>query len=293
MKPNKHLNMPGRRRFMQGGAAALALVALSGCSRALSEVTGWGAPVTRHEDLAFGPHPRHRLDLYLPENATPQTPLVQFLYGGSWKWGSRARYGFVGYALASRGLAVAISDYRLHPSVRFPDFNYDAARTAAWLQARRGDYGLAPGPMHLMGHSAGAHIAALLALDPRYLAAFGEERHSLGRLVGLAGPYGMYPSRINFIADIFPPAEREDEARPVTFARADAPPMLLLHGADDGLVDPENSRALAAAQAARGAQAEARFYDGVGHKELVMALAGPLQGVAPVIDDTVTFLTAT
>jgi acetyl esterase/lipase len=200
-------------------------------------------------DLAFGPNDRHRLDLYMPDGATTDTPLVLFLCGGGWRWGSRGRYGFVGYALASRGFAVAVADYRLHPEVKFPAFNYDAARAAAWLQSNRERFGLAPGPLHLVGHSAGAHIAALVALDPRYLGEWDLTPKDIGRLVGLSGPYGMHPSRVGFIADIFPPAEYEAEARPVAFARAGAPPMLL-HGVEDSLVAPLNSLRMAEAQTA-------------------------------------------
>ncbi len=281
---------PSRRAVLGGIAASAAAAGLSGCSWALSEVAGLGTDVAVKTDLAFGPHERHRLDLYLPAAAKAETPLVLFLYGGSWKWGSRWRYGFVGYALADRGLAVAVADYRLYPEVRFPEFNFDAARAAAWLQANRGRFGLAPGPLHLMGHSAGAHIAALVALDARYLGEYGMAPAGLGRFVGVSGPYAMHPSEVGYIADIFPTADKEDAARPVTFARAGAPPMLLLHGAADTIVAPENSFALARAETARGGAAEARLYDGVGHKEAILALAPMFEGLAPVADDAAAFL---
>jgi len=219
------------------------------------------------------------------------TPLVLFLYGGGWRWGSRNRYGFVGTALAERGFIAAVADYRKYPEVRFPEFNHDAAMAAAWLQTQRGDFGLAPGPLHLMGHSAGAHIAALLALDPQYLETAGLPRAQLGRLVGLAGPYGLYPSRIKLIADIFP--ADDNLVRPIGFARADAPPMLLLHGDEDVIVGTQNTLGMAAAQKAVGGQAESRVYPDVGHRGLVMALTTPFRGMAPVLDDAVAFLTAT
>lgn len=282
-----------RRAVLRGVAATAAVVGVGGCTRVLSQVAGMGSDVTHHSDLAFGPHGRHRLDLYLPAGAGADTPLVLFLYGGSWRWGSRGRYGFVGHALASRGFATAIADYRLHPEVRFPAFNYDAARAVAWLQRNRPRFGLAEGPIHLIGHSAGAHIAALIALDPRYLEEWGLTMGDIGRLVGLSGPYGMFPSRVNFIAGIFPPAEMESVARPVTFARPDAPPMLLLHGAEDGLVAPENSLRLADLQTAQGSQARAQIYDGVGHREIIVAMAPFFHGLAPVLDDATAFLAAT
>ena len=282
-----------RRSVLRGVAATTAIIGLGGCTRVLSQVAGLGTDVTVHQNLTFGPHDRHRLDLYLPDGAGADTPLVLFLYGGSWRWGSKGRYGFVGYALASRGFATAVADYRLHPEVRFPAFNYDAARAAAWLKRNRMRFGLAPGPVHLIGHSAGPHIAALISLDPRYLEEWDLTPDDIGRLVGLSGPYGMFPSRVSFIADIFPPAEMEAVARPVTFARADAPPMLLLHGAEDGLVAPKNSLRMADLQTAQGSQASARIYDGVGHREIIVAMAPLFHGLAPVLDDATAFLAAT
>lgn len=276
--------------MLRGLTASAAVIGLGGCTRMLSGVAGLAADVTVHEDIVYGPHDRHRLDLYVPDGASAQTPVVLFLYGGSWKWGSRGRYAFAGYGLASRGFAVAVADYRLYPEVRFPDFNHDAARAVAWLQSERDGFGLSPGPLNLMGHSAGAHIAAMIALDPRYLAGHDLSPGDLGRVVGLSGPYGMYPSRIDFVADIFPPAAEEAMARPVTFARAEAPPMLLLHGADDSIVSPRNSETLANLLTVEGAAAEARIYTNVGHREMVLALAPLFSGLAPVLDDASAFL---
>ncbi|MDJ0686328.1 MAG: alpha/beta hydrolase [Alphaproteobacteria bacterium] len=281
-----------RRRALGGLAAAGAGLALSGCARVLSGVTGFGSDGTVDDDLAYGPAPRHRLDLYLPKDPGTDTPLVLFLYGGSWRWGSKERYGFAAYPLTARGFAVAVADYRVFPEVVFPGFNQDAARAVVWLQENRSGFGLGAGPVHLVGHSAGAHIAALLALDPRYLAEFGADRSALGKMVGLAGPYAIYPSQINYIADIFPRPPNEDQARPVALARADAPDMLLLHGGDDGIVASVNSTALANAQRAAGGSAEARVYEGLGHRDIVLSLPSQFATGAPVLDDTTAFLNA-
>lgn len=279
-----------RRSFFQGIAASTAVVGLGGCTRVLTEVAALGTDVEVRKGFSYGPEDRQKLDLYLPEGSGPDTPLILFLYGGSWKWGSWSRYGFVGYSLASKGFAVAIADYRLYPQVRFPAFNHDAAQAAAWLQDNRRQWGLGQGRLHLVGHSAGAHMAALVALDPSYLAAAGLASVDIASVTGLAGPYGMYPSKIGYIADIFPAEGSEDAARPVTFARADAPPMLLLHGAADGLVAPRNSLEMAKVQQNKGSQARARIYEKIGHKEIVVALSTPFRGLAPVLDDVSQFI---
>ena len=288
-----HARSVGSRRSLLRGLGALGVAgALSGCTRVLGTVAELGSDVTVRPDLAYGPDPRHRLDLYLPAGAHAGTPLVLFLYGSSWRWGARGRYRFAGYGLAERGLAVAVADYRLYPAVKFPVFNEDAARAASWLQRSRKALGFAPGPLHLTGHSAGAHMAASLLLDRRYMADAGGRHEDLGRLVGLAGPYALQPSKIDFIADIFRPAMPETLAMPVELARGDIPPVLLLHGGDDGLVPAVNSHALAAAITAKGGQAEARIYPDLGHRGAVLALSRPFQGLAPVLEDTVNFLAA-
>ena len=102
----------------------------------------------------------------------------------------------------------------------------------------------------------------------------------------------MKPSEVASVADIFPPAGEENIARPVAFARADAPPMLLLHGAEDGVVAARHSRSLATEQTVRGARAEARIYPDVGHAGLVLAFATPFGGLAPVAEDTARFITS-
>lgn len=276
-----------RRAWLFGTALAGLPLALAGCSRfALLNALAPDDGVSREPDLAYGPDPRHRLDLYRPSGRDGESlSTVLFLYGGSWKRGSRVGYRFAGAALARRGFEVAVADYRLYPQATFPAFVEDAARATAWLAERRGR------PVHLVGHSAGAHSAALLALDPRYLDAAGIGRAALGRFVGLAGPYAFHPLQVRSVRAVFASVDDEDRARPITFAGPGAPSTLLLHGADDGIVDPRNSGALATALQQAGVAAEARLYDGIGHAEIVLALTSPFTNLAPTLDDTARFLT--
>ena len=80
-------------------------------------------------DLAYGDHPRQRLDLYAPKGeARTGLPVIVFFYGGSWNSGRRQDYAWVGQALAAQWFLVAVADYRLVPEVRFPAFIEDGAR---------------------------------------------------------------------------------------------------------------------------------------------------------------------
>src|SRR2546423_955355 len=78
-------------------------------------------------DIGYGIGPRHHMDLYLPANAQGFAPVVVFFYGGAFRAGRKSEYRFVGEALASRGIIVAVPDYRIYPAARFPDFLNDGA----------------------------------------------------------------------------------------------------------------------------------------------------------------------
>ncbi|HUP97222.1 MAG TPA: alpha/beta hydrolase, partial [Usitatibacter sp.] len=141
--------------------------------------------------LEYGLHPRQKLDVYVPDpQAYPGTlPVIVFIYGGSWQTGERQEYTFIGQALASKGFVVVIPDYRLYPEVRYPAFVEDAAAAFAWAHREAARYRGDPRRMLVMGHSAGAHIAAMVAYNERFLGAHGLGRGNVRGLVGLAGPY--------------------------------------------------------------------------------------------------------
>ncbi len=238
--------------------------------------------------LAYGQNPRQKLDLYRPAQADGLLPTVLFLYGGSWKRGSRDSYAFVGRALARHGFLVAVADYRTYPDVTFPAFVHDGAMAVAWLYEHAPKHGGKSDGIHMIGHSAGAHIAALIAVQPEYLRAEGLSRDILGRWIGLAGPYAFYPSQVRSVRAIFEKT-REDDARPVTQVVSGAPAALLLHGKDDRTVDPFNSDEMAASLRATGSEGHAHLYSGVGHATLVLSLAEPFTAIAPTLKDSVRF----
>lgn len=244
-------------------------------------------------DLAYGDGPRRRLDLYLPDSAPPGTPIVVFFYGGRWQTGRKEDFLFVAEAFVSRGFAVAVPDIRLYPEVRFPAFLEDAAKAVAWLQREGSRHGVTPnGPLVLAGHSSGAHVAAMLALDERWLAAAGALRPA--GLLGLAGPYDFLPLTDADLRDLFH-ADRDPAGMPPTqpifHASPGDPPALLLTGSADTTVRPGNSHRLAARLEAAQVHAEVVEYPGLGHIGIIAALAAPLRaGSAPVLHDAATFV---
>lgn len=265
------------------------VIAITGCSplKVINAIVPEGDVIVE-ADQAYGTHPRQKLDIYRPAKAEGPVPTVVFFYGGSWKRGNRADYAFAGQALANQGFVVAVADYRTYPEIKFPTFVDDAAQAVAWMHKNAEKFGGKAEDIHLIGHSAGAHIAAFLALDRSYLKNAGTDRSILGRWAGLAGPYAFYPSEVRSVRDIFSDTP-EDQARPVMFADADTPQALLLHGADDTTVLPKNSIQLAKALRNVGVKADTFLYDGVGHAPLVLSLSPPFTGIASTLNDVTEF----
>lgn len=241
-------------------------------------------------DIAYGTEPRQRLDIYAPAMAKGSAPVVVFLYGGSWKKGERAQYRFVGEALAERGFVAVLPDYRVYPEARFPAFVEDAAHALSWVTGNIDKWAGDSDRLYLMGHSAGAHIAALLTLDERYMLAVGLPRDAVKGTIGLAGPYAFDPLAYDNIRPIFAHLSDPNAARPVNFVDGTEPPMLLLHGADDVTVRPINSTALFQAIRGAGGKAKSLVYPDVGHSSILLSLAGPLRNLSPAFDDSVAFI---
>jgi acetyl esterase/lipase len=241
------------------------------------------------EGIAYGPGERRSLDIYRPSDMADGTrlPVVIFVYGGWWSSGTRSGYGFVGRALASRGFVVVIPDYRLAPSVTYPAFVEDIAGSVRWTGSHIQRFGGDPSRIVLSGHSAGAHITALLATDPHWL---GSLRNSIKGFVGLAGPYDFYPFEAELTRTVFEHWRRPAETQPIHWAGAGDPPALLLTGADDDTVRPRNSAVLAARFRAGGVNAQVKAYPGIGHIGVLTAMAIPFRGRAPVLADFATFV---
>ncbi|HMN93287.1 MAG TPA: alpha/beta hydrolase [Hydrogenophaga sp.] len=241
-------------------------------------------------DLAYGALPRQRSDVYLPGPAATGRPLVVFFYGGSWQNGSRKNYRFVGEALASRGIVTVVADYRLSPEVRYPAFLEDSALALRWALAQADGWNVDNRRVYLMGHSAGAYNAAMLALDPRWLAPHSLNPAGLAGWIGLAGPYDFLPIRAAGVRRVFGWPDTPADSQPLFHVRRPGPALpphrvLLLAARQDRLVDPQrNTVGLAQALGQRGVAVESELLDGVGHATLIGALAPPLRDRAPVLE---------
>ena len=271
--------------------AAGAVLLVTGCSRLLvfNTVAPKDAGARRIvHDAPYAPGRRGMIDVYAPtgDQGVAPRPVIVFFYGGSWSSGTKDGYGFVGRALAARGFIVAIPDYRLVPEVRYPAFVEDSAAAVRWVRAHAAEWGGDPARLVLVGHSAGAYNAAMLAYDPRWL---GADRPAIKGFAGLAGPYDFDPFDGPIAAAAFRGAADARDTQPVTHVGPGAPPALLVTGDKDTTVRPANSDSLAARLTAVSTPVTLQRYPGVGHVGVLTAIARPWRGRAPVVDDVAGF----
>ncbi|WP_237068171.1 alpha/beta hydrolase [Microbulbifer guangxiensis] len=241
-----------------------------------------------HRDISYGPEPWQKLDIYLPEKADAPAPVLVFFYGGRWSFGNKAQYAFVAKTFSDAGYVVVLPDYAQYPQVKFPDFVEDGAKAVAWTYDHIAEYGGDSARFYLSGHSSGAHMGALIAVNSQYLQAEDKTTAIITAFAGLAGPYDFIPEAED-LKDIFGPPANYPNMQVPTFVDGRQPPMLLLHGADDEQVIQRNLNRLRDKIESTGGIVEARIYDGVDHIDIIGALSWILGDAAPVERDMLTF----
>jgi len=223
-------------------------------------------------DIEYGPAALEKLDIYSPREADTSRDVIVFFYGGRWKVGAKADYRFVGETFAKRGFVTVIPDYQKFPEVKFPVFVEDGARALAWVHDNISKFGGNPARIHVAGHSAGAHIGALLATDAHYLKAFGKDVSSvIHDFTGLAGPYSFTPDEPDLEA-IFAPANNYPLMQATTFIDGTQPQMLLLWGADDKDVHRSNLDKMIRAIHDKGGRVTTKIYPKTDHTGIVAGL---------------------
>jgi acetyl esterase/lipase len=143
---------------------------------------GGSVKVRLQRDIPYtaSPDPRQKLDVYAPENAT-NLPVVFWIHGGGWQTGDRTSIQLKPKAFVEKGFVFVSTGYRLLPNVEMIDIFRDIAKSLHWVHDHIGQYGGDPERILVMGHSAGAQLAALISIDDRYLKA---EGLSLGVIKG-------------------------------------------------------------------------------------------------------------
>lgn len=268
------------------GVAIVAMLALSGCAGLAFTVANAPAlfgDFERRAGLAYGAHPRQQLDVYSPKDAQGR-PIIVFWYGGGWENGRKSQYRFVGAALAKEGYVAVLPDYRLYPEVKFPDFVHDGADALAWVASHAAEIGGDSKRIYVAGHSAGAHLAAMLAYDRSQLERVGLPAGTVRGFIGLSGPYALDPNNDTYRTIFASPFGKADW-QPVQLAKAGSPPALLLHGEADDVVDVAHARAMAEVLTKLGSGVTLRIYPGRGHRDTVAPFAAAAPNKLPVMEE--------
>jgi acetyl esterase/lipase len=220
------------------------------------------ATVERIRDLRYGDeHPRQRLDLYRPAAGCTRAPVLLQIHGGGWVVGNKHEQALpLIHHLAQRGWIVVTPNYRLSPQARFPDHLVDCKRALAWTRRNVAHYGGDPGFIAVTGGSAGAHLAALVALTanrPGLQPGFEDVDTSVEAAVPLYGVYdfldrhrlkGSGAAMLRWLERTVMPCAPSvdpsiwDLASPIALAGPGAPPFFVLHGTHDSLASVEEAR---------------------------------------------------
>ncbi len=265
---------------------------LSGCARQIG-LAALNAPsyfndLTINRDIVFDSKTGQSLDIYRPgEPSQALRPVVVFFYGGKWTYSEKSDFHFIGTRYAHADYITVIPDYRKYPSVKSPAFFYDAAAALSWVYDHIAEYGGDPKRIHVLGHSAGAQIGALVTADPKYLKFYGKDRNQvIQSFAGLAGPYDFIPNEPDLI-DMFGPPYRYPNISVSNFINGKQPPMLLLYGDRDEDVEAYNIEILERAIKTKGGCVKTIIYPNLGHLGIMASLSW-LKG-PPVLEDTTAF----
>ncbi len=175
---------------------------------------------------------KHLLDIYRPKDAKG-APVLIFVHGGAWRFGDKILHGNVGRTFAERGLVTVAIDYGLAPFGKHPAQVRDVARAFAWVKKNIAQYGGDPGDIFISGHSAGGHLAALLALNDKYLKEQGCSKDDIRGFIGLSGVYRIDPMNPVFAGVFDNNEETIRDASPVRNVGDKQPPALLVYGDAD------------------------------------------------------------
>jgi len=212
-------------------------------------------------------NPAQRLDLYVPSTTDARTPVLVMVHGGAWISGSKEGYEPLARNFAAEGIVAVVPEYRLSPQVKYPSHNEDVRDAIEWVVSQAGKYGFSQDRMAMLGHSAGAHVAACLAADPGDL-----PKNVPSAFIALSGIYDLpaldkkWPGYDKwFLEKAFGARGGWKTASPKFSKLKNHAKWLVIHGEADELVDTAQSSEFASVLKAQGISQELKIEKGLDH----------------------------
>lgn len=250
--------------------------------------------------ISTGAHPEQQVLVWGPARRDPADaplPVLLFAHGGSWRSGNPVDYGFIGHAFVPNGFIVVLAGYRLGEAGKYPAMLEDTARAIEWTHSEIAAYGGDPEKIVIAGHSAGAYNVVMAALEEQWLGRRGLSAANISGVVALSGPYDFVPLDSDSTIASFGHVEPIEKTQPVEHIGGpdedSAPPMLLIHGEQDTLVRPRNTRLLADKLAEAGNRVDTVFKPEMDHNQPLISLAAPWRSRGDLVEVISRFALAT
>ncbi len=245
-----------------------------------------------YQSVHYGQARAQQMDIFRPDAKSEKLlPVVVFFYGGCWGACSHLKkedYAFVAESFSSNRIVAVVPDYRVYPDVNFNEIMNDASSLVEWVHSHIQDYGGDPKQIFLMGHSSGAHLAAMLAVNRQYLAP--QTYGDIKGFIGLAGPYNFLPFDEDYMPILFGSLASPADSQPIHFIDGTQPPLLLMHGATDTRVKPSNAETMAKKALDVGGNIEKHIYEDIDHAAIVGEFSILLRNKSQIFSDTLDFI---
>lgn len=179
-----------------------------------------------------------QLNVFAPRKSDSLKEVLVFIYGGSWNSGSKSLYSFFGSRMARKGVVTVIIDYPLSPKATYKEMAVASAKAVIWVKNNIRAYGGDPAKVFISGHSAGGHLATLIAIKEEYFNALGVKNPVKGVILIDAAGLDMYgylqeekfPAGHTYLQTFTPDPANWKDASPLYHLHQNMPPLLIYRG---------------------------------------------------------------
>jgi arylformamidase len=228
------------------------------------------AEISCRLDVAYGPAPGERLDIFPADRSTP-APIHVFIHGGYWQWLDKRDFSYVARAFVPAGITTVVINYGLIPTVTMAELVRQCRASIAWIAEHAASFGGDAGRVSVSGHSAGGHLVAMLMATD--WTAFGLPADAVKAGIGISGLYDLEPIRLCYLNDVLGLSSEDARVHsPIHLAPRCTGPLLLPLGEREGPEYLRQSQEMAAAWRDHGGWSEVLELAGHDHFSIVWEL---------------------